>query len=272
MTSRASASAVAAPPMSFFINSMPDAGLMSRPPVSKVTPLPISATFGASSRPQEKSTIRGSSAAARPTAWMSGKLAARRSSPRTILTLASNCSASLTVSCSSACGPSALAGALTRSRPKATAAAIRSTRLPIDAVGRDEPGLGRRIGLEPVIAIVREQEAERGEIGVMRRVGEAVDALRQRRRQLAGGKRIARRRALPIDPEQHAGERPAVAGKKLGSSRLRLEPAALGERGRSGADRRFDLVPIVAVDQPDRRRFRRRGSKSVQGVKSPPDG
>ena len=84
MTSRASASAVAAPPMSFFISSMPDAGLMSRPPVSKVTPLPISATFGASSRPQEKSTIRGSSAAARPTAWMSGKLAARSSSPRTM--------------------------------------------------------------------------------------------------------------------------------------------------------------------------------------------
>ncbi len=45
--------------MSFFISSMPDAGLMSRPPVSKVTPLPIIATFGASSRPQEKSTSRG---------------------------------------------------------------------------------------------------------------------------------------------------------------------------------------------------------------------
>ena len=48
MTSRASVSAVAAPPMSFFISSMPDAGLMSRPPVSKVTPLPTSVTFGAS--------------------------------------------------------------------------------------------------------------------------------------------------------------------------------------------------------------------------------
>ena len=39
---------------------------MSRPPVSKVTPLPMSATFGASSRPQEKSTIRGASAARAP--------------------------------------------------------------------------------------------------------------------------------------------------------------------------------------------------------------
>ena len=42
----ASASAVAAPPMSFFILSMPVSGLMSRPPVSKQTPLPTSVTRG----------------------------------------------------------------------------------------------------------------------------------------------------------------------------------------------------------------------------------
>ncbi len=54
--------------MSFFISSMPEAGLMSRPPLSKVTPLPTSVTFGALSRPQTKSTILGGSAAARPTA------------------------------------------------------------------------------------------------------------------------------------------------------------------------------------------------------------
>ena len=40
----ASASAVAAPPMSFFILSMAASGLMSRPPVSKQTPLPTSVT------------------------------------------------------------------------------------------------------------------------------------------------------------------------------------------------------------------------------------
>ncbi len=39
-------STVAAPPMSFFIRSMPDDGLMSRPPVSKQMPLPISVTIG----------------------------------------------------------------------------------------------------------------------------------------------------------------------------------------------------------------------------------
>ena len=42
-----SASAVAAPPMSFFISSMPLDGLMSRPPVSKQMPLPTSVTAGA---------------------------------------------------------------------------------------------------------------------------------------------------------------------------------------------------------------------------------
>ena len=46
MISFASASAWAAPPMSFFISRMPLAGLMSRPPLSKQTPLPTIAIFG----------------------------------------------------------------------------------------------------------------------------------------------------------------------------------------------------------------------------------
>ena len=76
MTMWASASAVAAPAMSFFISSMPLSGLMSSPPVSKQTPLPTSVTFGAAAAPQVKSTRRGASAAALPTAWISGKVRA----------------------------------------------------------------------------------------------------------------------------------------------------------------------------------------------------
>ena len=87
----------------------------------------------------------------------------------------------------------------------------------VDPVGRDEPGLRRRVGLEAVVAVEREQEAERGEIGVARRIGEAIDAFGQRRRELAGGERIARRRVRPVDPEQDAGER----------ARLRPEEAAV---------------------------------------------
>ena len=46
ITMCASASAAAAPPMSFFMISMALAGLMSRPPVSKQMPLPTSVTRG----------------------------------------------------------------------------------------------------------------------------------------------------------------------------------------------------------------------------------
>mmetsp|Transcript_24391 Transcript_24391/g.68634 ORF Transcript_24391/g.68634 Transcript_24391/m.68634 type:complete len:218 (-) Transcript_24391:863-1516(-) len=74
MTIAARPSTCAAPPMSFFIVSIAAAGLMSRPPVSKQTPLPTSVTFGASSDPQVRSIRRGCcfGPAARPTAWIWG--------------------------------------------------------------------------------------------------------------------------------------------------------------------------------------------------------
>ena len=65
--------AVAAPPMSFFIRAMPEAGLMSRPPVSKHTPLPTSVTLGARGGPQRMSIRRGARGLALPTWWISGK-------------------------------------------------------------------------------------------------------------------------------------------------------------------------------------------------------
>jgi hypothetical protein len=55
----ASASTLAAPPMSFFISSIEEAGLMSRPPVSKQTPLPTSVSLGAPFLPQRISRSRG---------------------------------------------------------------------------------------------------------------------------------------------------------------------------------------------------------------------
>ncbi len=65
----ATASTFAAPPMSFFMFSMPPAGFRSSPPVSKQTPLPISVTLGASlAAPQVMSIRRGSRTLARPTA------------------------------------------------------------------------------------------------------------------------------------------------------------------------------------------------------------
>ena len=72
MIIRASPRTCAAPPMSFFMRSMPWAGLMSSPPESKHTPLPTSVTLGASGGPQRRSTSLGALALARPTAWIVG--------------------------------------------------------------------------------------------------------------------------------------------------------------------------------------------------------
>ena len=65
-------SMIAAPPMSFFISRMPEAGLRSSPPLSKHTPLPTSVTLGAAGSPQTMSTSRGARVLARPTAWIVG--------------------------------------------------------------------------------------------------------------------------------------------------------------------------------------------------------
>ena len=59
MTICARPSTQAAPPMSFFIVSMPDEFFRSSPPVSKHTPLPTRVTFGWASLPQVKSIRRG---------------------------------------------------------------------------------------------------------------------------------------------------------------------------------------------------------------------
>ena len=68
---------LAAPPMSFFISSMPEDGLMSRPPVSKVTPLPTSVTFGViGPAPDEVDETRRAGRCG-PTAWIIGKPSAR---------------------------------------------------------------------------------------------------------------------------------------------------------------------------------------------------
>ena len=74
----ASASATAAPPMSFFMSAMPAPVLMSKPPLSKHTPLPTSTTCGRPAPADQRiSASRGAAALARPTAWMAGKFQAQ---------------------------------------------------------------------------------------------------------------------------------------------------------------------------------------------------
>ena len=102
---------------------------MSSPPVSKQTPLPTSVTFGASARPQTRSSSRGGSAAAAPTASIIGRFAAlSAAAPRVTRTSAPCRAASATKAASSASGPMSRAGVLIRSCASRAAPAIRSIR------------------------------------------------------------------------------------------------------------------------------------------------
>ncbi len=64
----ANASVHAAPPISFFISSMPAEGFRSSPPLSKQTPFPTRVTRGAPGSPQRMSISRGARGLPAPTA------------------------------------------------------------------------------------------------------------------------------------------------------------------------------------------------------------
>ena len=204
----ASASAVAAPPMSFFIFSMPLSGLISRPPVSKQTPLPTSVTRGCLSSPHVMSISRGAPVAARPTAWISGKFLSNSSSPTTALMVAEWRAASLRAACSSCAGPMSFAGVLIRSRASVTASTMRSKVVAVEALRQielDRARLGLAITSEMIEA---ERDSKRGKPRIVRLVGEAIGALRQEAAPAGRGEtglacrpalpaRTARRRAQP---------------------------------------------------------------------------
>ncbi|KAG1167076.1 hypothetical protein G6F35_017851 [Rhizopus arrhizus] len=118
--------------MSFFMLRMPSAGLMSRPPVSKHTPLPTSTSAGSVSLPQRSTTRRGARCEARPTAWMAGKFCFSSASPVIASTSAPCASASARAASSSCCGPMSSVGVLTQSRTRRLAV-IRSAASPVGA-------------------------------------------------------------------------------------------------------------------------------------------
>ena len=115
----ASAKAVAPPAMSFFMLSMPVSGLMSRPPVSKHTPLPTSVILGSVTLPHVMSISRGSRTEPAPTAATSGKFFAK-ASPMVTCTLAPCVCASARAASSSSAGPMSFDGVLMRSRASVT--------------------------------------------------------------------------------------------------------------------------------------------------------
>ncbi len=115
----ASASAVAAPPMSFFMLSMPESGLISSPPVSKHTPFPTNVIFGSLALPHVMSISRGARADPAPTACTSGKFVAS-AVPLVTCILAECFFASVLAAASSSAGPMSFDGMFVRSRQSVT--------------------------------------------------------------------------------------------------------------------------------------------------------
>ena len=188
----ASASTVAAPPMSFFMISMALSGLRSSPPVSKHTPLPTSVTLGSPALPQRSSISRGArlASAARPTAWISGKFCLSRSSPTIERNFAPCCLAS------------ALRGGFELGRAHVVGRRVDEVArqrhalgdarklVAIDAVGQHQL---HRLVLRLAVAreaIGAEREGQRRKPRIVRRVGEAIDAGRQNARQQARQERV----------------------------------------------------------------------------------
>ncbi len=201
----ASASTQAAPPMSFFMISMPLDGLMSRPPVSKHTPLPTSVILGSAGLPQAMSIRRGARADARPTAWISGKFSARRSSP------------TIERDAGAVPGRERAGGFLQLGRPEIVGGGVDEVAgephplhhagevVAVEIARNLEPDL---LLLDLAIAaeaIGPEREGERRQPLVMRRIGEAVGPWRQQSRQAAGQEWIAQRLVAILESEQHAG-------------------------------------------------------------------
>jgi hypothetical protein len=163
MIMAASPSALAAPPMSFFISAMLLDDLMSSPPVSKHTPLPTTVTLGASAGPQLKSMsglLRGLAA---PTVWISGKPLAS-SSPLITRNSAPWRPARSLAAASSSAGPRSPAGVLTRSRVSATAWPLQHLAA-VHLRRRHEPGRGAVGAAVAVEAIAFQKPAERRQPG-----------------------------------------------------------------------------------------------------------
>ena len=277
MISRASASAWAAPPMSFFISRMPLAGLMSSPPLSKQTPLPTIAMRGSLGlAPFELDQARRALArrrAARPRRSADSLSRARRRAV-TRTCAADALRARRGRPARARPGRGRAAGVLTRSRTSAVASASRTVSSIRAGFAGDQdarPALGlvllRAVGVE---AMLGEQPAERG-------------LARARPRPAGRCLRAGFRRAWP-------GTRARASPRPSPRSRPRTRRRAGGSRRRSRSCRRSGAPraargPRRAGASPSRRscpcrrggwcarsgRGRRRAGKRNRSTHSPGD-
>ena len=149
----------AAPAMSHFMSSMPPAGLMEMPPLSKVTPLPTKAT-GLPSPPapcQDITTMRGSRALPSETPISMPKPSFSSSAGPNTSTATPSCSRLRQRSAISA-GNSTLAGSLARSRARNTPRATGSSAAHSAVAPAGSPHRTRRavsLGLSSAFSLVR---------------------------------------------------------------------------------------------------------------------
>ena len=145
----------------------------------------------------------------------------------------------------------------------------------VDAVGRHQPDVGRIRLAVAAEAIAAEREGERGETGVVRRIGEAIDARRQQagQRCRAGTDRgicwsRPRARTAPARsgrrPPAGSGIAPGLAAKPLASANCRAgagkpvadrlpcrfgrESDGDGRRGRRGLEYGMHAVSRSSVE------------------------
>ena len=238
---------------------------MSRPPVSKATPLPTRVTRGASALPQVKSMRRGGVAEARPTAWIIGKFCFSRSSP-TMLVKEAPCR-----SASCARGRLDAVGAeIARRRVDEIAACddrIRDMRdfLGIDALRRHEANGFLAALAVTVEAVAAQKPGEGGERRVRRLGLEAIDALGQQGGELADEEGIVALGIGAVEAEGDAGEVSVRIGQQAMAPGLALEPLRLREALRHGRQASGNLGPGLFGHEPDRLRGVGRGGKEGMG-------
>ena len=227
---------------------------MSSPPVSKHTPLPTSVTFGAAGSPQVRSIRRGARAAARPTAWISGKFCLsnavadgrlnarampRREVARGLLQLG---------------GPEIVRRRVDQIARERHAVGDAREVGAVDALGNFELRAAR-IGLAVARELVAaEREGQRGKARIVRRVGEAIGAGRQQAGQAAGQEAVLLRLVGAFQAEQDAAQRAIRGRQQQRLPGLRLELRGLGEAPRGGGEPLAHLRVVVGRDEPDRNR------------------
>ncbi len=213
--------------------------------MSKQTPLPTSVTRGWPASPHAMSISRGAPAAARPTAWISGKFCVNRSSPTMALIVGVVARGELARGLFELRRPQVVRRRVDEIARQRHAFDDALQLVAVEALRQIEIDLAR-FGLAVTReAVEAERERERRKPRIVRLVGEAIDAVGQKLRQAAGKERILGF-AGAFKPEQHAAEA-AFSRQQQMPAGLRLETGGVGEGASLGAEQLAHVRVVCAV-------------------------